>query len=60
MHPMTPWERLGISEDEWRVCQLSAAEVSIARGSNVTPYEVALEYVLARAADTESRPRARA
>lgn len=51
MHPMTPWERLGISEDEWRHCQLSAAEVSLARGANVTPYEVALEYVLAREAE---------
>lgn len=56
MPSLAPWDRLGISEDEWRVCQLSAAEVSIARGANVTPYEVALEYVLAREADGGRRP----
>lgn len=51
MSSVAPWQLLGISEDEWRVCQLSAAEASIARGANVTPYEVALQYVLARAED---------
>lgn len=51
MSPLRPWERLGIGEDEWRLCELSAAEASRARGANVSPDEVARDYARARDAD---------
>ena len=43
------WERLGLTPDEWRDCQLAAMEMSVAAGARVLPQEVALEFALARA-----------
>lgn len=47
----SPWERLGLTPDEWRDCQLAATEMSVAAGARVLPQEVALEFALARASD---------
>lgn len=52
------WERLGLTADEWRDCQLAAAEMSIAAGARVPPEEVALEFALARAFDDAMLPQA--
>lgn len=46
MHPQ--WERLGLTPEEWRDCQLAAVEMSIAAGAQVQPQDIALEYVRAR------------
>lgn len=45
------WERLGLTPDEWRDCQLAALEMSVAAGVRVLPQEVALEFALARSFD---------
>lgn len=45
------WERLGLTQDEWRECQLAAVEMSVASGASVFPQEVALEFALARSFD---------
>lgn len=45
------WERLGLTPDEWRDCQLAAVEMSVAAGARIPIEEVALEFVLARTFD---------
>lgn len=43
------WKRLDLTEEEWLECQRSAAEMSIASGTRVSPRQVAVEFALARA-----------
>lgn len=48
-----PWRGLGLTEDEWRECEVAAREMSLATGARVRPAQVAAEFAMARAMDAE-------
>ncbi|HVM44602.1 MAG TPA: hypothetical protein VM582_01605 [Candidatus Thermoplasmatota archaeon] len=54
-----PWKRLRLSEDEWRACERSALEMSLAMGLRVSAQQVAREYAAERRAEMATLARER-
>ena len=48
-----PWEPFGLTHEEWRDCERSAREMTLASGARVRTQQVAAEFARARSSEAE-------